>query len=189
MKKIRFATSRDIPTICTIYEYYVNNSVATFAYEAMNEKEWEEKLTTIQNKYPFLVCELDGEVVAYAYASSFREREAYQWDVELSVYVHPNVVRQQIGSSLMKVLLALLKLQNYHIAYSCITIPNDASISLHEKLGFQTIGVFKECGYKFDQWLSTAWMEYVLSNSPQPRDILTIAQCNQETIQQLLSQV
>lgn len=189
MKKIRFVTSRDIPTICTIYEYYVNNGVATFAYEAMNEKEWEEKLTRIQNKYPFLVCEIDDVVVGYAYASSFREREAYQWDVELSIYVHPNVVRQEVGSSLMKVLLELLKLQNYHIAYSCITIPNDASISLHEKLGFQTIGVFKDCGYKFDQWLSTVWMECVLSSTLQPRDIVTIPQCNQEAIQQILTQI
>lgn len=106
----------------------------------------------IQNNYPWLVCEINNHIVGYAYASRFREREAYKWSVSLSIYINQNYHRKGIGKALYYALLELLKLQGYYNAYVAVTQPNINSGGFHEAFGFKEVGVYHKVGYKFGSW-------------------------------------
>ena len=104
------------------------------------------------------MAELNGRVVGYAYASMFRTKAAYRWDVELSIYLTPGIEGEGIGSELMEHLLAEVEKLGYLNAYSCITMPNDRSVNLHKKFGFVELGRFPNSGYKMGSWHDVIWM-------------------------------
>lgn len=107
MKKIRFAQLSDAPALLSIYAHYVENSVITFEYDVPSLEEFEGRMMKIQREYPYLVCELDQNIVGYAYAHRHMERAAYQWNVEVSIYLLPQVQRRQIGTALYTALLEI----------------------------------------------------------------------------------
>jgi len=153
---IRFATHADAAAISAIYAHYVHKTAITFVAEAPTKADFVSRIS--DPRYPFLVAEKNERVVGYAYASMFRTKAAYRWDVELSIYLAPGIEGQGIGSELMEKLLAAVENQGYLNAYSCITLPNERSVNLHKKFGFEELGRFPHSGYKMGKWHDVIWM-------------------------------
>jgi len=121
--------------------------------------------------YPWLVAERDGEIVGYAYASKHRERAAYQWSVDVTVYIADKAQRQGVGRQLYGQLLELLRKQGFRMAYAGITLANRGSVGLHEAMGFVPVGVYRNVGYKLGAWRDVGWWELALQPTeptPQP---------------------
>lgn len=158
-KLIRFVEEKDIESILNIYKPYIENTSITFECEVPSLENFKSRVNKISSFYPYLVCEVDNKVIGYAYAGKIREREAYKWNAELSIYLDNKYVSLGIGKILYMALIDILKLQNIYNIYGVITLPNDKSVKLHNNLGFRTLGVFKNTGYKADAWHDVIWFE------------------------------
>lgn len=163
---IRSATPDDAPSLAAIYAPYVQNTAITFEYEAPSVEEFRRRIEHVLNKYPYLVAESDGIIIGYAYAEAFRERPAYNWDVEMSIYLDQNHRGRGVGKALYQQLESCLQQQGIRNLYACITTsdtPNSfvppTSPAFHQALGYREVGTFKACGYKFDQWFDITWFE------------------------------
>lgn len=156
--EIRFATLADTEAILEIYAQYIDTDI-TFEYTLPTVAEFQERIRDIRAEYPYLVAVSAGQICGYAYAHRLRERTAYQWDAELSVYVDRTKRANGVGHRLYAVLLELLKRQRVHTVYGCVTLPNAGSEALHQTLGFQTAGIFHKTGYKNGQWHDVIWYE------------------------------
>ncbi|MCB9225215.1 MAG: N-acetyltransferase family protein [Crocinitomicaceae bacterium] len=159
---IRPVEHKDIPEILEIYNYYIETSTVTFEEELLDLKTFVERIESITQQYPYFVYLEDNKVVGYAYAGLFRTRIAYRFSVETSVYVHKDHYKKGIAGKLYEVLIKELKDRGIRSAIGGITLPNDASVALHEKLGFKKAGHFKEVGFKFDQWLDVGFWQLML---------------------------
>lgn len=167
---IRQACGDDTGALARIYAYYVNQTAITFEYTAPDAVEMERRRQEISQHYPYLVAELDGQVVGYAYAHAFYGREAYAWSVESSIYVDVNVRKHGIGRTLYKALEEALKSMGILNINACIAIPRDEddpyvtydSLNFHKHLGYILAGHLHHSGYKFDRWYDIVWMEKML---------------------------
>ena len=172
---IRLATEYDAAALQAIYAPYVRQTVISFELEPPDVNEMRGRIHKTLTLFPWLVCEDDGRILGYAYASKHRERSAYQWSVDVSVYVTQGVHRRGIGSTLYKALFMLLRQQGFYNAFAGIAIPNEASIGLHRALGFQLIGVYPHVGYKLGAWHNVAWLGLELQKpADEPRPPLPI---------------
>lgn len=151
--QIRMIEEQDIPNVLEIYRPYVENSVITFEYEVPSLSAFQERVHHKLEQFPWLVIEMDGELCGYAYASIFRERIAYQWDCELSIYIAQDKSGHHLGSMLYDALIQLVQVQGYIQAYGLVTLPNEASLALHRKFAFQEEGNLIHTGYKQGRWL------------------------------------
>ncbi|MFH4964337.1 N-acetyltransferase family protein [Gaetbulibacter sp. M235] len=149
---IRNVHINDAQKLLDIYNYYVVNTVVTFDLEALSLDAFKEKITTISANYPFIVYEENNEILGYAYGSKFRPKPAYNDTVESTIYLKHGEQGKQIGSKLYGELLSLLKLKHVHVVLGVLTLPNDASVKLHEKFGFKQVAHLKEVGLKFGNW-------------------------------------
>ena len=164
--KIRFAKEADAAELLAIYAPYVKNTAITFECDVPSAEEFTQRIRSVSSRYPYIAAELDGEIIGYAYASAFHTRAAYDWSVEMSIYLKQEKRRLGIGGKLYDIMEAILRKQgflnlNACIAYSDIedeTLTN-ASVRFHEKRGFSIIGRFSKCGYKFNRWYDMVWME------------------------------
>lgn len=159
---IRPVTIEDAQQLVDIYNYYVLNTVVTFDDVPFTVEAFKEKIETIYKTYPFFVFEENNKILGYAYANKWREKPAYKHTVESTVYLHEKAVGKQIGSKLYTELLKHLKDQNYHVIVGGLTLPNDASVKLHEKFGFKQVAHYKEVGLKFDKWLDVGFWQLTL---------------------------
>ncbi len=159
---IRLAGAHDAAQIQAIYAPAVIHTPATFETEPPTVEEMRQRISIAENQFPWLICEKDGEVAGYVYASSHRARVAYMWSVEVSVYIHPRHQRSGIGKALYSSLFRILTLQGFYNAYAGITLPNPASVGLHESLGFRPVGVYEAVGYKMGAWHSVGWWSLAL---------------------------
>ncbi|HQA83570.1 MAG TPA: N-acetyltransferase family protein [Syntrophales bacterium] len=160
---IRDALSADAAAIAEIYNHYVNDTVITFEGKPVPPSEIDRRIREVRSlALPWLIAELNREIVGYAYASKWKERAAYRFSVEVTVYVGPDHVRHGIGLQLYDRLLPELKARGVHAAMAGIALPNDASVKLHEKLGFEKVAQFKEVGFKFDQWIDVGYWQRIL---------------------------
>lgn len=150
--KIRMATIEDANSILEIYEPYILNTPITFEYDKVAITEFEERIRSIQKRYPYLVCTIDDFVVGYAYCSSHRERAGFKWDCECSVYLREGYGGKGIASSLYEALFAFMYKLGYYNIYALICVPNDSSIALHKKFGFHEIGIYVNTAYKLGKW-------------------------------------
>ncbi|WP_242131724.1 GNAT family N-acetyltransferase [Aestuariivivens marinum] len=142
----------DAQALLEIYNYYVINTAVTFDIEPLTLEAFVKKLNVINKVYPFIVFVENNTILGYAYGSRFRPKPAYDYVVESTVYVKFDAHGKQIGTQLYAELLKLLKQENYHTVLGVLTIPNDASIKLHEKFGFQKVAELKDVGFKFNSW-------------------------------------
>ena len=142
----------DVQALLDIYNYYILNTTVTFDLEAQSFNVFLEKINQIKADYPFIVYEAGNEILGYAYGSRFRPRPAYDFVAESTVYVKHTAHGKQIGTKLYAELIRLLKETNLHTVLGVLTIPNDASIKLHEKFGFEQVANLKEVGFKFGEW-------------------------------------
>ena len=172
--EIRFVKPEDCRQILDIYGQYINTSI-TFEYELPSEEDFAKRIEEISEIYPYLVLEENDKIFGYAYAHRLRERAAYQWIAELSIYLDKNITSKGHGRILYEKLLEILKLQGLKTVYGCITMPNEKSEKLHEKLGFKNVGVFSKAGYKNGKWLNIAWFEKNIAPcETNPKDITPI---------------
>ena len=156
---IRVARPTDAEEILAIYEPFILETAATFEEIVPSLEEFKKRIAGILKDCPFLVCEINGQLAGYAYASSYRSRAAYRWNREVSVYVHPDFKRKNIAKSLYHALFSILKIQGYTKLFAVITLPNDASVGLHETLGFKQFAVYKNVGFKLGHWQNVGWWE------------------------------
>jgi L-amino acid N-acyltransferase YncA len=159
---IRLATPQDAEAVQGIYAPIVRDTVISFEVEPPSVADVRQRIVDTLALWPWLVCEHDGDVMGYAYAGKYRVRAAYQWSVDVSVYIHERARRCGIGRALYGALLRGLRLQGFYNAQAGITLPNVASVSLHEAMGFQPIGVYRKIGYKLGAWHDVGWWQLVL---------------------------
>ncbi len=157
--EIRFAKPSDARSLLDIYAPYVENTAITFEYEVPTIEDFATRIAKTLEKYPYLVAEEDGVVVGYAYASTYYARAAYDWAVELSVYVSQDARGQGVGSKLYDALEDLLEQMGYIHFLACISLPNEASLALHRKRGYQQVAHFPKIGYKFNRWHDIVWLQ------------------------------
>ena len=159
---IRLAQESDAESIARIYAPYVIDSPVSFELEPPDATEMARRIVSTLALHPWLVCEADGEVSGYVYASSHRSRAAYCWAVDVSVYTGTTHRRCGMATALYTSLFACLRLQNIYRAHAGITLPNPASVGLHEALGFQLVGVYPAVGYKSGKWHDVGWWHLAL---------------------------
>ena len=149
---IRVARPEDAEAILAIYAPIVRETAISFEVEPPTRVEMQQRIATTLRQFPWLVCDRQGEVLGYVYTSPHRARAAYQWSVDVSVYIHAKARRTGMGRALYHALFALLSLQGFYQGFAGITLPNPASVGLHEALGFQPVGVYQAVGYKLGSW-------------------------------------
>lgn len=167
---LRFAVSADAPGIAAIYAPIVRDTAISFEIEPPSVSEMQQRIESTTAFFPWLVGDSDGEVVGYAYASQHRVRAAYQWSADVSVYIHAAHRGRGLGRGLYTALLDILRAQRLYNAYAGITLPNAASVALHEAVGFRRLGVYRSVGFKLGRWHDVGWWELALlpgSGEPQ----------------------
>ena len=159
--KVRPATRADLPRLTEIYNHYVVNTPITFDLKPLTVEErarWFEEHAGAA-RHRLFVAEIAGNVVGWAGTGSFRDRAAYDTSVETTIYCAPEATGRGIGAAMYRVLFDALKNEDINRLLAGITIPNDASVKLHRRFGFTEVGVFSECGRKFDRYWDVVWME------------------------------
>lgn len=188
--KIRFANILDARVMLNIYAPYVVYSPITFEYEVPCIEEFEQRIEHYCNSYPWIVCEIDGKIIGYAYASRYRAREAYDWSAEVSVYVDEDYQRNKVATALYLGLFNLLTEQGYYMAFACVTRPNKKSEIFHEKLGFDEVGVHHNAGYKLNKWHDITYFEKKLSKEfGEPTKIQGPNSLDEKIVQQIFQEV
>lgn len=160
---IRSCNTKDAESVCDIYNHYIETSVATFEEDCLQAIDMEQRIKANFDNYPWLVCEDQDQIVGYAYASLWKQRSAYKNSVESTVYIKQGFHGKGYGSVLYQSLLDELKLTDLHTVVAGITLPNEASVLLHERLGFEKSAHFKQVGRKFDQWLDVGYWQLMLN--------------------------
>lgn len=171
MENIRPVSLQDASVISSIYAYYVKETPITFEIDVPDETEIKKRITEYTQKHPWIVCEVGGKVVAYAYATPFKARAAYRWSVETSIYVDHNFHGQGLGEKLYRALCERLKAMGILNIVGVITLPNPSSIKLHEKMGFQLVGRFPEVGFKMGQWYDVGYWQLTLPKPETPEEV------------------
>ncbi len=185
MIKLRIATVADAAQLARIYEYYVTNTSISFEYTAPDEAEFAKRISHKLEKYPYIVAEDDGVPIGYAYASEFRERAAYNWSCELSIYIDLEKRGMHIGEKLYGALEEILSAQNFVTLVAGITSPNERSVALHKKMGFTHTGTMDFVGYKKGEWRDVMWYTKVLSKEL-PKPIIPFTELDTEFVKNTL---
>ena len=166
--KIRFATTADAPAVLEIYGPFCEDSPISFETERPSVSEIEGRIRKIVERFPWLICENENEVLGYAYAGPHRGRAAYRWSVDVAIYISRKCRAQGFGTALYTVLFELLRIQGYFKAYAGITLPNPASVRLHQRLGFEPVAIYKKVGYKAGAWHDVSWWDLILQPTDSP---------------------
>ena len=161
---IRAVQEQDAKAISDIYNYYIENTVITFEEDTVSTQDINKRMAATQlANLPWLVVEGElGKILGYAYASKWRERFSYRFSVEVTVYLSPKQSGKGLGTQLYQALFAELKSRNIHSVIGGITLPNAASVAVHEKFSMKKVAHFKEIGFKFDQWLDVGYWQGTL---------------------------
>lgn len=167
MVEIRLATPADAADLVAIYQPYVLNTNITFEYTVPSVEEFEKRVQETLLEFPYLVALDQEKIIGYAYAHEYKERAAYDWAVEVSVYVDSEARQKGCGKALYQALESELKKQNILILTACITGGNEGSVAFHEKFGYQQVAAFKKIGFKFNQWHDVLWLQKMLQTAPE----------------------
>lgn len=172
---LRPATPEDAGALLEIYRPYVENTAITFEYTVPTLAEFTQRVQGTLEKFPYLVAQQGGELLGYAYAGPFHPRAAYQWAVEVTIYLRQDQRGNGLGRRLYEALEELLRAQHVLSCYACIAYPEQedeyltqASVRFHGKLGYTQVGRFHQCGYKFGRWYDMVWMEKRLAGPLTP---------------------
>lgn len=160
---IRSATLDDAAALARIYNHYIATSVATFEETPVSLLLMTSRIRELlSNSFPWLVAERDASIAGYAYARPWKERSAYRFAAESTVYLDSEAVGRGLGKALYRELLAILHDRGFHTVIGGIALPNDPSVALHESLGFRKVAHFREQGFKFGRWVDVAYWQLML---------------------------
>lgn len=169
MMLVRDAAPADAPRLLEIYAHYVKNTAVTFEYDPPSLGEFRARMEKTMRRYPYLVAERDGRVEGYAYAGAFVGRAAYDWSCETTIYLAPAAQKCGLGRALYGALEEALRAMGILNLYACVAFPQTGdeyltanSAQFHAHLGYQKVGLFRRCGYKFGRWYDMIWMEKML---------------------------
>ena len=175
--KIQMASESDAETLLALYRPYVETTAITFEYEVPSPAEFRARIRQTLTRFPYLKAVCGSEILGYAYASPFKNRAAYDWAVETSIYVKHGAHGRGVGAALYHTLEEILKRQNITNLNACIVYPHPESIGFHERLGYRTVAHFTKCGYKLGAWRDMVWMEKLLTPHPEkPQPIVPITE-------------
>ena len=190
MTVLRLATPTDAKGILNIYAPYIENTSFTFETEVPSIEEFGERISTYLINWPWLVCEIDGVIAGYAYATRHRERTAYQWCTESSVYIHDEYQRAGIAKALYIALFDILKKQGFRNVYAVINLPNDKSVFFHERCGFEYFATYEKVGYKLGQWKNVGWWKLSINEyGDEPEAPIKFSEMGNEFLPDLFSNV
>ena len=181
---IRTAVLQDAEALLEIYAPYVKNTAITFEYDVPTVEEFAGRMSNVLRRYPYLVAEVDGELAGYAYTGPFKERAAYDWAVETTVYVKEDMKKHGIGRALYEALEKTLAAQGILNLNACIAFPEKEdeylttdSVKFHKKMGFSEVGRFHKCGCKFGRWYDMVWMEkHIGTHEENPAEVRSFAE-------------
>ncbi len=160
---VRSARAEDALQVTEIYNHYIRTSTITFEEAPVSAAEMAARILETQSlSYPWLVATAANDVLGYAYAGKWKVRAAYKHSSEITVYVRPGQERSGVGSALYQQLLPALKASGVRAAIGGVALPNDASVRLHEKFGFEKCAHFREVGFKFNRWIDVAYWQRIL---------------------------
>ncbi|MEQ9764026.1 GNAT family N-acetyltransferase [Streptococcus jiangjianxini] len=156
---IRSAKSSDAEELLNLYAPYVEKTAITLEYTVPSVSEFKHRIRQTLTNFPYLVYQENEEILGYAYASSYKDRAAYDWSCEVSIYVAEKARGKQIGTKLYDALENELEKMGMKNVLACITYPNEASIGFHQDRGYEKVGHFTKMGYKFERWHDIVWMQ------------------------------
>ena len=165
---IRPVKISDVDFCLSLYSKHVVDSAVSFELEAPSTAEFSNRIDTISKRFPYLVAEENGVPLGYAYASAYRDRLAYQWNVEVSIYVQDQNKKSGVATSLYTEMFSELKRIQICKAFAVIALPNDASVGFHHKMGFEKFATYKNVGFKLNQWHDVLWMEKTIQSPETP---------------------
>jgi phosphinothricin acetyltransferase len=175
---IRFAEQADAAAIQAVYGPYCESTTVSFEGAAPTVEQMADRIARISPQFPWLVCEIDGELAGYVYASQHRERAAYRWCVDVAIYLPKQFHRRGIGRALYTSLFAMLREQAYVRVYAGVTLPNPGSVGIHEAMGFTPVARFPAEGFKFGKWHDVGWwhleLRPLVDNPQEPKPISAI---------------
>ena len=170
---IRIATENDAEELLNIYAPYVEKTAITFEYEVPSVNEFRKRIRNILKKYPYIVEEKEGEILGYAYAGVFKNRAAYDWAVETTIYVREDQRKSGVGRALYEGLENILKMQNI------LNLNN--SVQFHDHMGYRLVGRFQQCGNKFGRWYDMVWMEkHIGEHKENPEKVKSFTEIREE---------
>lgn len=186
-KRLKLATPADSGPMLEIYTPYVLKTPVTFEIDVPTPAQFSERILKISATYPWVACEIDGRMAGYAYAAQHHERAAYQWSVNLSVYIEDRYQRKGLGRVLYSTLFDILGHLGYYTGLACITSPNPQSEKFHEAFGFKPVGIYHNVGFKLGEWHDVIWYELPLREpSKNPSRPLDIRSAGTEAINAIL---
>ncbi|MFI3259222.1 MAG: N-acetyltransferase family protein [Rikenellaceae bacterium] len=166
MSRIREVRLEDLNAIMEIYNHYVVNTTVSFDEVAWTIEDAIHKYEILnEGGYPFFCCEVEGEIVGYCYLSNWNSRSAYKTTAEVTIYLKPDMKRRGYGRAMLKALVDVAKEGRYHSLIAAITIPNEASVALHEEFGFVKVSFFPAVGYKLGGWCDVGHWQWLASES------------------------
>lgn len=160
---IRKVQGSDAQAICSIYNHYIENTIITFEEVPVTESHMYERLQQVDPHHSWWVYEVEGDLAGYAYSSPWKSRSAYRFSAEATIYLSPHFCGRGIGVKLYQHLIKTVKQAGFHCLMGGIALPNSASVSLHEKLGFTKTAHFKEVGFKQHQWIDVGYWQLLLA--------------------------
>ena len=167
--KIEKVSTADAEELLTIYAPYVEETAISFEYEVPSVDEFRNRIEQISAKYPYIKAVVDGKIAGYAYAAGFKDRKAYDWSVETTIYIRKDCRQLGLGKALYENLEKLLKKMGILNMNACIAYPstededlNKNSVEFHTHMGYRLVGEFYKCGYKFHRWYNMVWMEKLI---------------------------
>ncbi len=185
---IRLAEADDAEEILAIYAHYIEQSV-TFECILPSLEQFKKRIEDVLQIYPYLVAEKDGRIIGYTYAHRFKDRQAYDWSVECSIYLHPLARGMGLGKILYGALMKLLALQNMQMAYACVTMPNVPSEALHKSVGFHCVAQMPNAGYKAGAWHDVKWYAKEIGTFPlEPRPVVPLQETDHKAQSEILQE-
>lgn len=189
MNKLRLATEKDAEGILNIYGPYILNTSFTFETELPTIPAFAERINNYLQNWPWLVCEIDGMIAGYAYGGRYRERTAYQWCVESSIYIHDVFQKAGVGRALYAALIEILKRQGFRNVYAVINLPNEKSVAFHEKSGFNYFATYEKVGYKLGKWKNVGWWQLSINDfNGEPTAPIKFSELNKDFLPQLFEE-
>lgn len=172
--RLRLASSADAPQVAEIYEPIVRDTAISFELVPPSPEEMAARIETTLQNHVWIVADDHSKIAGYAYAGKHRDRAAYAWSVDTTIYVRDSVRGKGVGRRLYRAVLQILSAQNYRMAFAGIALPNQASVALHESVGFKHLGTYPEVGFKFSQWHDVGWWSRPLTSRPTAEEILPL---------------